>query len=167
MGKSWIPMGERGRHPADPTGEKFGDSHWPLPQPHEKGESMKYMLIDVTTVEETKIVKIGKLKSIQLLGQIEKLNGRTVIAPPVEGRGFSKLDRLPLQYLYWHLLQQTPPDDYSELLSRALAAVEAMPLDNTPHDELQATINRLTPTSAPMTTSDTGDAQKAPRQISE
>lgn len=128
---------------------------------------MKYMLIDVTTTEETKIIKVGSLKAIQLLGQIEKLNGRQVIAPPVEGRGFSKLERLPLQYLYWHLMQQTPPDDYAELCKRALAAVEALPVDNTPHDELQATINRLTPASTPMTTGEPGDAPKSPRQISE
>lgn len=28
-------LGERGCHPADPDGEVFGDTHWPMPQPHE------------------------------------------------------------------------------------------------------------------------------------
>jgi hypothetical protein len=28
-------LGERGTHPADPDGEVFGDTHWPMPQPHE------------------------------------------------------------------------------------------------------------------------------------
>ena len=29
---------QRGRHPADPTGEIFGDNFWPLPYPHEVDE---------------------------------------------------------------------------------------------------------------------------------
>lgn len=32
---------KRGRHPADPTGERFGENHWPLPLPHEGATSMQ------------------------------------------------------------------------------------------------------------------------------
>jgi len=30
-------LGERGTHPNDPDGEVFGDTHWPMPLPHEMG----------------------------------------------------------------------------------------------------------------------------------
>ena len=86
---SWRP---RGRHPNDPTGEFYGDSHWPLPLPHERGNEMThYMLIDVTTVETSKLLLVGTLRQVQLHGQILKADGRNVIAPPLEGRGLSRL----------------------------------------------------------------------------
>ena len=106
------------------------------------GETM-YMLIDVTSPETTKILKIANLKCVVLWGHIYKQQGRKVIAPPVEGRGFSKLEKLNLQYLYWDLTQSNPPEDYAELIQNALKAVQAIEKAPESFDKLMSEIKRL------------------------
>lgn len=106
---------------------------------------MKYMLIDVTAVESTAVLAIATNPRVVLLGKIQQAQGRKVIAPPLEGRSFSKLEKLPLQYLYWSVCKETPPDDYSELLRRCLAKLDAMPVDETPLEELEREVARLYP----------------------
>lgn len=135
----------RGRHPVDPTGEVFGDTHWPRPLPHEKGNNMKYVLIDVTTVEGTKVLLVGTLRQVELHGKICKIKGLEVIAPPLEGRGFSKLEKLPLQYLYWSVCQETPPDDYATLVKQCVEKLETFPVDPTPLRELEQELAKLVP----------------------
>jgi hypothetical protein len=90
-----------------------------------------YMLIDVTTVENTRVLRVGDLERIQLHGRLYVAQGKKVIAPPVMGRGFSKLDKLPLQYLYWNTVGAEPPEDYGQLVQNCLAAINEM----TPCDE--------------------------------
>jgi hypothetical protein len=90
-----------------------------------------YMLIDVTSVENTRILRVGDLERIQLHGRLYMAQGKKVIAPPVAGRGFSKLEKLPLQYLYWNTVGKEPPEDYGQLIKDCLAAVSEM----TPCDE--------------------------------
>lgn len=106
---------------------------------------MKYMLIDITTPETTKVLAVAELQPSQLLGKIYQAKGLQVIAPPVEGRGFSKLEKLSLQYLYWNVCQETPPDNYAELINRCLAVIEKMPMDETPIATLQKEVARLYP----------------------
>ena len=106
---------------------------------------MKYMLIDVTAVETTAVLAIATNPRVVLLGKIQQAQGRKVIAPPLEGRSFSKLEKLPLQYLYWSICKETPPDDYSELLRRCLTKLDAMPADETPLEELEREVARLYP----------------------
>ncbi len=137
-------LGTRGRHPNDPTGEIFGDSHWPQPQPHERGTSMKYLLLDVTT-EETKLLLIATLHAVQLHGRIAMANGRKVLAPPLEGRSFSKLEKLPLQFLYWNTFREAPSEDYAKLLKDCVARFELLPVDATPIRELEAQVAQLYP----------------------
>lgn len=103
----------------------------------------RYMLIDVTTPEATTILKVATLREVTLWGHIYKQQGKKVIAPPVEGRGFAKLEKLNLQYLYWSLLQTTPPEDYAELVKTALYAVNAIAPDPTTFDDLMREITRL------------------------
>lgn len=145
-------LGGRGCHPSDPTGEIFGPKHWPLPLPHEKGTPVKttvefpptkYMLIDITTVEGTCLVAVGSLKQVQLRGQLQKAAHRQVIAPPLECRGFSKLELLPLQYLYWNVCQQTPPTDYAELCKACLAAIEKIVPDPISVEALETQVAKL------------------------
>jgi hypothetical protein len=76
-------------------------------------------------------------------GHIFKQQGRKVIAPPVEGRGFSKLEKLNLQYLYWDLTQEIPPDEYRDLIQNALLAVQKIEPDGKTFEELMREIKRL------------------------
>lgn len=104
-----------------------------------------YMLIDVTTVEGTRVLKVAGLRAVSLLGKIYQAQGLQVIAPPMEGRSFAKLDKLPLQYLYWSVCQETPPEDYAELVKRCLAKLKTLPVDDTPLPKLEAEVARLYP----------------------
>lgn len=107
---------------------------------------MKYMLIDVTTVEGTALLTIASdMRNAALLGKLYTARGLTIIAPPLEGRGFSKLDKLPLQYLYWNICQVAPPEDYQELLQSCLEKLNAMPVDLTPIGILEREIAHLCP----------------------
>lgn len=106
---------------------------------------MKYMLIDVTAVETTAVLAIAPLRAVQLLGRIQIANGKKVISPPLEGRGFAKLEKLPLQYLYWNVCQETPPEDYGELVRRCVAKLESLPVDATPLEDLEREVARLCP----------------------
>lgn len=91
-----------------------------------------YMLIDVTTVENTRVLRIGNLERMQLHGRLYTDQGKKVIAPPVAGRGFSKLDKLALQYLYWNTCGKEPPEDYGQLVQDCLTIINEM----TPCDDL-------------------------------
>lgn len=106
---------------------------------------MKYMLIDVTTPETTRILLVAHLTEVQLHGKLMQAKGLTVIAPPVEPRGFSKLEKLPLQYLYWNTCQEVPPEDYGELIQRCLAKIETLPVDPRTVIALEAEVARICP----------------------
>lgn len=86
------------------------------------------MLIDVTTVENTRVLRVGDMERVQLHGRLYMAQGKKVIAPPVEGRGFSKLDKLPLQYLYWNTVGEAPPEDYGQLVSKCLTVIRELPI---------------------------------------
>ena len=120
---------------------------------------MKYMLIDVTNVESTAVIAIATLRPVVLLGKVHAAQGRKVMAPPLEGRSFARLDKLALQYLYWNVCKETPPEEYGELVRNCLAKLNALPEDATPVEDLEHEVARLyleTPASAP--------AEKAPRE---
>jgi hypothetical protein len=104
----------------------------------------RYMLIDVTTPEETKLLKISDRKRTILWGHIYKAQGRKVIAPPVEGKGLSKLDQLSLSYFYWNLLGAAPPDDYAKLVENCMHKLAlAVELDDATEGFLMKEIHRL------------------------
>lgn len=110
-----------------------------------------YMLIDVTSVETTTIIAVAPLRIVELLGQIQTIKGRKVVAPPLEGRGFAKLDKLALQYLYWNMLQQTPPEDYQELIKSLLAKVAETPVSDATVEQLERELALLAPLEDPST----------------
>lgn len=107
---------------------------------------MRYMIIDVATVEGTSIVAIAPtLQHASLMGRLLKADGRKVIGPPVEGRGFAKLGKLPLQYLYWNICKEAPPEDYGELVQNCLTVLRNMPVDETPIAKLELACSKLEP----------------------
>ena len=125
----------------------------------------KYMIIDVTTPEAAKVLRVAEMTNCQLWGRLYQAEGKKVVAPPVEGRGFGKLDLLQLQYLYWSLHQTTPPEDYAALVRGCLDTVDAMPLDHTDTVWLQGEVDRLAPSVTDATTAQDGakPAPKAPK----
>ncbi len=107
---------------------------------------MNYMLIDLTELEHIQVILVAPLREMALHGRLAKMvGGRTVIGPPVEGRGFSKLSKEQLQYLYWNTCNEAPPEDYAELVKGCLAVIEKIPVDPTPLNKLEATVQRLCP----------------------
>lgn len=107
---------------------------------------MNYMLIDLTELEQIKVILVAPLREMALHGRLAKLvSGRNVIGPPVEGRGFSKLTKEQLQYLYWNTCEQTPPEDYSELVKGCLDVISKLPVDPTPLAKLTADVAKLCP----------------------
>jgi len=104
-----------------------------------------YMLVDVTSIESTKILRVAPLRHVQLYGAIERAHGKTVVAPPLEGRGFGKFDTAQMQYIFWNLTQQTPPSDYAELVKGCLEAAGKLPLDPTPLSHLEREVAKLYP----------------------
>ena len=126
----------------------------------------KYMIIDVTTPAAIKVLRVAEMTNCQLWGRLYQAEGKKVIAPPVEGRGFGKLELLQLQYLYWSLHQKTPSEDYTTLVRECLSTIDAMPIDHTDTVWLQGKIDRLAPsvtTAAEDGPKPTPKAPKAPK----
>ena len=123
----------------------------------------KYMLIDVTTPAAIKVLRVAEMTNCQLWGRLYQAEGKKVIAPPVEGRGFGKLELLQLQYLYWSLLQKTPPEDYATLVRECLSTIEAMPIDHTDTTWLQGEVDRLAPSVTTAAEDGPKPAPKAPK----
>ncbi len=159
-------IGGRGCHPADPTGVIFGLKHWPLPQPHERGNLMNsqlYMVIDLTELNSVRICYIAHAKEAAALGRIQKAAGRQVIGPPLEGRGFAKLSLEQLQYLFWNMTQTPPSGDFETLCKACLEAAEKLPLDKTPLEDLEREVRRLYPDESAPTKPKTDKSPKEPK----
>lgn len=106
---------------------------------------MKYMLIDVTTLQSIRFLAVAETRETPLLGKIYKAQGLEVIAPPLEGRGFAKLTKEQAQYLLWNSTKIAPPDDLGECYRALHAFAEAIPCDKTPLETLEAEVLRLYP----------------------
>ncbi len=98
---------------------------------------VKYMLLDLTTLEGTAFIRIVNHRQAQAYGVILQAQGRKVSAPPLLGRSFAKFEKIQLQYLYWNLFGQTPPDEYNALVVACLAKLEAEPMDDTGEEFLE------------------------------
>lgn len=112
----------------------------------------RYMLIDTTVLAETKFLAAGGMNEMAALGRIKKAQGRNVIAPPVEGRGFSTMSKEQLQYLFWNTMHQPPADEYGVLVQALLGIAITMPLDETPLADLEREVARLYPDSPTVST---------------
>lgn len=106
---------------------------------------MSYMVINTTTLEGTMVLTVTDMKRAALWGRIYKAKGNEVIAPPLEGRGFSKLTLEQLQYLFWNLTQQAPSSDFGELVQKLVEVVKTIKQDDTPLATLEAEVKRLYP----------------------
>jgi outer membrane murein-binding lipoprotein Lpp len=99
-----------------------------------KANHQLYMVIDITTIEQTVIRFVAPRDAAIALGQIYMAEhpGRRCIAPPLEGRGFSKVDsQLQLQYLFWNTFAQKPSEDYATLVKDCLSYAEKMDVTET------------------------------------
>ena len=103
------------------------------------------MVLNVTTNENTKLHFVAEREKAIALGKIYQLEhpGQKVIAPPLEGRSFSKLDKLQLQWLYWNMTETTPPDDYAALLKATFEYVEKLEPISAELSTLQGTLAQL------------------------
>lgn len=162
--RDYGPYELRGPHPEFP--DQFPADFWPLPYPHDmkRNPNMKYMLIDVTTIGATCFVAIAGTKETPLIAKIMKATqpGKQLIAPPLEGRGFSKISLEQLQYLYWNSTQQAPQGDFGVLVQLLREHAEKMPVDATPLETLEAEVKRLYP-DEPAAASTTPSAPREPR----
>jgi hypothetical protein len=106
-----------------------------------KNPTQLYMVLDVTRNEDTKLRFIAPIKEATLLGQIYALEhpDRKVIAPPMEGRSFAKLDLLQLQWLFWNTFNEKPFDDYQTLVRELLARFQKMEPNSVELASLEAT----------------------------
>jgi hypothetical protein len=100
-----------------------------------------YMVIDITDITKTKILQIARLREAQLWAGYHKAGGLTVIAPVLSGRGFAKLDVIPLQYLYWNTTGLVPNEDYGQLIIDCFNAIRWIAPDLTPEAELEKMLN--------------------------
>ena len=147
---SWGSLGGRGFHPADPTGAVFGPTHWPQPQPHERGKAaMRYMIIDITTVEGIAVPFIApNIQVASLIERLRKANGEVILSAPLEKRSLSALEPLQLQYLFWNLHHEAPPADYVDVLAGVFETIGAMAVNAPSLAELEAETARVCPFSA-------------------
>ena len=102
-----------------------------------------YMVIDTTTTKTTKILYIAELQASQYWGRILTHRGLKVIAPALEAKGFTKLDHLDLQYLYWNTFGETPPDIYAELVQHCFARAKLLEIDKTDIRELEYQVKKI------------------------
>lgn len=100
-------------------------------------QPVKYMLLDLTTLEGTSCIRVVNHRQAQAYGVIMQAQGRKAFAPPLLGRSFAKFDKLQLQYLYWNLFGTTPPEEYNALVSACLAKLEADPMDDASEEFLE------------------------------
>lgn len=124
-----------------------------------------YMLIDTTVLDSTRIVSVAELRQSICMGKLLEAQGRKVIAPVLEGRGFAKLERLQLQYLYWNTFGERPNDDYGVLLKECLEKAKALEVDATDLDYLERMVERLEDqqSSQPKAEANAADGQPAER----
>ena len=89
------------------------------------------MIVDVTTVEKTRVLYVNDRQSVIDYGQAfgKDYPFIQIIAPPVEGRSFSKFGLLQLQYLFWNTYHEKPSYDYATLLKNCIDKTLALKIN--------------------------------------
>lgn len=138
---------------------------WRIKMTKEKLEPILYMVVDVTDIETTKIRFVTNNERAVLLGQIyiNEHPGRKCIAPIVEARSFSKLDKLALQYLFWNTFAEKPNEDYAQLLQDCLTHTLKLEVDTSEIGALQA-LQDLSTTNNPVTVDGVPKAPKVKKE---
>jgi hypothetical protein len=126
--------------------------------PFAKNEDFLYMIIDKTTLENIAVVKLGTMRRVQLLGALLAAEGKVVIGPPAQARGFTKLSEQEMQYLYWNTTKQSPEGlAYGELVQNMLAVINQM----TPNDDHIPSLEYLVSQLEPGVVKMEGDSETA------
>lgn len=127
----------------------------------------KYMIIDITTVEGTRILGVESMAKAVAWGKIYRHGQHDVIVPPVEGRGFAKLELLQLQYLFWNTFNEAPSDDYSAMVQRLKAYAETFPEGSISLEDLEDQVAKLYPEEPKSTAPQTQREPRTPREPGE
>lgn len=99
-----------------------------------------YMVIRTTNNEHAQILYVAEMEIATLLGQLYRAEhpDQKCIAPPLEGRGFAKIDLAMLQYVYWNTFQSTPPEDYTELIKQCVERASKIEVTHANPESLRA-----------------------------
>lgn len=135
----------RGRHPADPTGELFGDTHWPLPNYYDREPTMNIAI----NRETMTFIGLGEYRVLWAKACDEVAPEAIVIGEAASSRTYSKFTDLELKLLYRNTTGfQHEGFDYSVLLqSCKVLGLKLEPLPTPPG--LVRLANRPAPTPTP------------------
>ena len=104
---------------------------------------MTHIVIDITTPETTAILQVTDLERSLLWTKLYEAEGRKIIAPELGNKAMSKLDTLPLQYLYWNFFQVQPPLEFPALSKPIFDHIKTLEMDKTAMAELQWRVELL------------------------
>jgi hypothetical protein len=91
-----IEYVKRGRHPADPTGEIYGDTHWPLPAWYDFPPDMNVAI----NRENMTFIGIGEYRVLWAKAEESTPLEAIVIGPLKSGSTWSKFTDMELKMLY-------------------------------------------------------------------
>lgn len=86
----------RGRHPADPTGELYGDTHWPLPNYYDREPTMHIAI----NREKMTFICLGEYRVAWAKALDEVAPEAIVIGEAASSRTYSKFTDMELKLLY-------------------------------------------------------------------
>lgn len=136
----------RGRHPADPTGEVYGDTHWPLPNYYDREPPMNVAINRKTMT----FIGLGEYRVVWAKAVEEVAPEAIVIGEAASSQTYSKFTDTELKLLYRNTTGlQYEGSDYNALLQSCKAlGLKLEPLPTPPG--LVRLPNRPVPeTSAP------------------
>ena len=118
----------RGRHPGDPTGEMFGDRHWPFPNRWDRERLVPYIAIHRKKLRF--LVRSDYTTTWNIaLRKTRNRPKRIVIGPSGDNRTYSKFSREELEQLYFnHTGYSYAGDNYGALVQACRALGETIKL---------------------------------------
>lgn len=154
----------RGRHPADPTGERMGDQHWPLPDRYSVEPTMNVAI----NRETMTFIGLGEYRVIWAKALKEAVPEAIVIGAADVSRTYSAFTDLELKLLYRNTTGfQHEGFDYNALLQSCKAlAMQLEPMPTPPElyrSPVVATTHAPTSSKTPPTRSKRGPATPGPR----
>lgn len=137
----------RGRHPADPTGEVYGDTHWPLPNYYDREPPMNVAINRKTMT----FIGLGEYRVVWAKALDEVAPEAIVIGEAASSQTYSKFTDAELRLLYRNTTGlQYEGSDYSALLQSCKAlGLQLEPLPTPP--ELVRLPNRPVPETPALT----------------
>lgn len=125
MGKKKAPATEgfkyfRGRHPADPLGTRYGDTHMPITGKYAPGKVPLHVVINLTTGE---LVQVSDYQTVWEYAIAEGHAPADLLIGPVDKKTtYSAIDYKPMAALYKSLMGRMPAKDtsYNDALSEVM-----------------------------------------------